>query len=859
MEAAVQSLHRAAMAVAQPGGPDLFAQLVEQLAESLGVAVAFVAVFEDESRTRMRTLAARLDGKPLRNFGYALEGSPCQQVVGNRFRHVGRGVAAEFAQGTLFAAKGMDSYAAYPLNDSAGTPLGLLAAIDREPIADAALAEALLKIFAVRMVAEIERGVADEALRTAALAVSSARGETVFDELTRYLATILHVDVAMIALLDGEPATHLDAIALQLDGRSIPHWRYAIDGTPCKEVLAGGFRAYASHVDELFAGTDTASLGLQSYAGYPLADHDGRTFGLVAVAARRPLANLERIEPMLQIFAVRAGAEIQRQRAEEALRLREDQYRAVFDGSTDALILWSSELRIVDVNPAFTQLYGYSRDEMVGDDFGERLPREEVARRLALIARALQGEESQIETTTYGKRGAFEVELRYLPIVHRGEPHVLCVARDITARRRAEAERSELEAQLRQAQKMEAIGQLTGGIAHDFNNILTSVIGYVVLATERAQAGGDARLVRQLGQAQLAAQRARDLIAQMLTFARRQRSERHVLSPAPLVRQAVQLLRATLPASIELDNLQADAEPEEASSPIEADAVQLEQVLFNLCINARDAIDGSGQIRVRVQDAPGGNWHCASCRSRIDGGRWVQISVADSGSGIAPDVLERMFDPFYSTKPASHGSGMGLAMAHGIVHDHGGHIRVETRPGAGSTFHVMLPPAATVAPVSLASAVPGRRAAPAPMQGRVLLVEDQPLVGDFMTELLESWGLEVVLHRDPLAAQRCLADATQPLQLMITDQTMPQLTGLELARRAAGLRPALPVLLYTGGADIFDALALQGTGVQAVLRKPIAPEGLRVLVRRVLQTPLAMPCASGHGHSESSGLDGAAV
>ena len=265
--------------------------------------------------------------------------------------------------------------------------------------------------------------------------------------------------------------------------------------------------------------------------------------------------------------------------------------------------------------------------------------------------------------------------------------------RDISARREAEAARLALEAQLRQAQKMEAIGQLTGGIAHDFNNILTSVIGYLVLGEERAEGIGDAVLLRQLGQAHLAAQRARDLIAQMLAFARRQRGEARVLDMAPLVRQTLRLLRATLPSSVTLGG---NAGVDDLASPlcVAIDPVQLEQVLFNLCINARDALDGAGRISVDLRAHAHERWQCASCRAPVDGGPWVELSVADSGSGIAPELLERIFDPFFSTKAPGSGSGMGLAMVHGIVHGHGGHLRVRTAPGTGSVFSVMLPRAA---------------------------------------------------------------------------------------------------------------------------------------------------------------------
>jgi PAS domain S-box-containing protein len=524
----------------------------------------------------------------------------------------------------------------------------------------------------------------------------------------------------------------------------------------------------------------------------------------------------------------------ERKQAERALQAREEQYRAIFDGAGDAMALWSRDMRIVDVNRAFTPMFGYTREESVGAVFGVRLPRDEVERRKVLFEQALAGLETQLETVSVRRNGErFDVELRSLPIMHRGEPHVLAVSRDITARRQAEAQRTELEAQLRQAQKMEAIGQLTGGIAHDFNNILTSVIGYVVLASERAENFGDGKLVHQLEQAHVAAQRARDLIAQMLTFARRQRGARAVLALPALVRQTVQLLRATLPSSIELD-----AETDDAAPPVEADAVQIEQVLFNLAINARDAIGShSGRIRVRLRAAANASWHCASCRARVDGAApWVELSVADSGSGIAPEVLERMFDPFYTTKEVGRGSGMGLAMVHGIVHDHGGHLRVETTRGKGSVFRVLLPPARRQAAESASPAGPGGLATPRErLHGRVLVVEDQAMVAEFMGELLDAWGLDVALQRDPLQALRQLEDPAFVLDVLITDQTMPNLTGLELSRRAVLARPTLPVLLYTGDAGEFDAAELRRCGVRAALRKPIAADELRAVLRELLQ------------------------
>jgi PAS domain S-box-containing protein len=518
--------------------------------------------------------------------------------------------------------------------------------------------------------------------------------------------------------------------------------------------------------------------------------------------------------------------------AETRLRASEQQYRAIFDASIDALILWNSRYQRVDVNPAYERIFGWTRDEVIGRGYDQpQFTPAYASPRRDLVQRALGGEACSAELDSLRKDGTrIRVDVHVIPFRHLGEPHVLAIVRDITERRAAEGQREQLEAQLRQAQKMEAIGQLTGGIAHDFNNILTSVIGYLVLAEERAGALGDERLPRQLAKAQLGAQRARELIAQMLAFARRQRSERRVQPLAPLLQQALQLLRSTLPSTVGVDL----ALPDGAGPSAEVDPVQIEQVLFNLCINARDAIGETGLIRVRLR-AAGGDFSCASCRARVEGRGWVEVTVADDGCGIEPQALDRIFEPFFSTKEVGRGSGMGLAMVHGIVHDHGGHVAVQSRPGAGSTFRVLLP----AVDGADGGARSGERAEeadrrPAGLEGRVLLVDDEAMVGEFMAELLEGWGLQVRVERAPLAALDWLADPRHEVDLLITDQTMPQLTGLQLAQRVAALRPRLPVLLYSGNTDAIDAGALPAQGVHALLPKPVDAGALRAFVRRLL-------------------------
>jgi CheY-like chemotaxis protein len=208
-------------------------------------------------------------------------------------------------------------------------------------------------------------------------------------------------------------------------------------------------------------------------------------------------------------------------------------------------------------------------------------------------------------------------------------------------------------------------------------------------------------------------------------------------------------------------------------------------------------------------------------------GRWVELQVADDGCGIAPEAMHRIFDPFFTTKPAGQGTGMGLAMVHGIVHDHGGHVVVDSGVNAGTTFRVLLPVAAATAPATSDAAPRSRPAASPDLAGRALVVEDDAQVGAYLAEQLGAWGLDVTLHADPLAAWHWLQSDPGAVQLVLTDLTMPHLSGLELAQRVRRLQPAMPVLLISADLAAADAQAVRASGVHATLCKPIDPAELR--------------------------------
>jgi CheY-like chemotaxis protein len=286
------------------------------------------------------------------------------------------------------------------------------------------------------------------------------------------------------------------------------------------------------------------------------------------------------------------------------------------------------------------------------------------------------------------------------------------------------------------------------------------------------------------------------------------------------------MLRATLPATLELTH-RVEGDP-----VARVDPVQAHQVLLNLCINARDAMNESGRITVTARRVHVAEMTCASCRHRFSG-EYAELAVADGGSGIAPEVLERMFDPFFSTKEIGQGTGMGLSIVHGVVHDHGGHVLVESGRGAGTTFRVLLPLAGQEAcDTGVAPDAAVRRGAS--LQGRILLVEDEQSVLGFMRELLQGWGLEVVAARDPRDALHWFLLEPDRFDVVLTDHTMPGMTGMELARALVARRADLPVLLYSGRNELLDSTTATAAGIRALLAKPVDQATLRAALHDAL-------------------------
>lgn len=519
----------------------------------------------------------------------------------------------------------------------------------------------------------------------------------------------------------------------------------------------------------------------------------------------------------------------ERKRAEQALRESEEKFATAFRSSPYSLSI--SELdtgRYLDVNWGFERISGYRRDDVLGKtsfDLGiwnDPADRDELIRRL------------RIDGKVRGYELKFRNRLRELRITRcscdvvelGGKPCLLNVLEDITEQRKAEEERATMEQQMRQAQKLEALGQLAGGIAHDFNNILTGVLAYTELAI--IDSAEPAAVRQHLAEVGKAGQRARELVRQILAFSRQQVQARSPLRAHPIVAEAVSLLRSSLPSTIEI---RTSIDPK--APVVLADATQLHQIVMNLCTNAAHAMrDRAGKLEVRFQAVQVDAATSAGVRG-LRPGFYAALTVSDTGHGMDADTLKRSFEPFFTTKGPGEGTGLGLAVVHGIVEDHDGAITVESRVGEGTTFRIFFPEHVMLEiPTAAAPAESARGKGE-----RILFLDDEKMIADSACKLLEHLGYRVSEFTDPQAAMTAFERAPGEFDLVVTDLTMPKHTGIEVARRMLAVRPDLPVLLASGYSGTWTLDKIRPLGLRALIAKPLTSSGIAAAVRKALDEP----------------------
>jgi len=384
-----------------------------------------------------------------------------------------------------------------------------------------------------------------------------------------------------------------------------------------------------------------------------------------------------------------------------------------------------------------------------------------------------------------------------------------------------EQEKAKLEKQVRHSQKMEAIGTLAGGVAHDFNNILYPILGYTEMALDEVSEGSPAR--ENLNEIMTAAQRARKLVEQILTFSRLDHQGRIPLKIHRAVKEALNLLRATLPATIEVVQ-----RIDENCGPVLADPTQIQQVVMNLCTNAFHAMQDHGgtlivgleEIQIASEDLPGSQEPVT----------YVKLTVADTGYGMSKDVLERIFEPYFTTKKVGEGTGMGLAVVHGIIKGYDGDIQVYSEPGNGTTFNVYLPRIYKDAKTDGRTPVKIEKG-----DERILLVDDEDQIARMLEQMLASLGYRVRAVSDPIEALEIFENTPQAFDLVITDMTMPKITGDLLARELMKIRPEIPVILCTGFSKLIDEDRAQKIGIRRLIMKPVIKSEIAGAIREALQ------------------------
>ena len=537
-----------------------------------------------------------------------------------------------------------------------------------------------------------------------------------------------------------------------------------------------------------------------------------------------------------QLVTGRARAYAAAQAMTHELRASEERYRRIVETASEGIWLLDAASRLAFVNPRIAQWLGVAEEAMQGRPVGDFMDPEEAERcRVALAEQSAgRGEGGTIELRLRRADGSpMWVSLSTRPIFDdSGRPTgALGMLTDMNERRQAEERRAALETQLRDAQKMEAIGTLAGGIAHDFNNILAAIIGNVAAARQDAAIGlsGDTSL----GQIERAAVRARSLVQQILTFSRMQAQELHTQALQPVIEETVDMLRAALPAQVEL-LVNLPAEPVH----VRADATQIQQIVMNLCTNAWHALPaGRGRIEVglAVEDSvPAAQADAANTwPPALLAGARAHLWIADNGSGMDEATRARVFEPFFTTKQVGHGTGLGLAVVHGIVSVHGGAINVESTLGAGSRFDLWFP--LEEAPEEAVESQHGALDAPRGTGQHVLCVDDDPAMVLMVDGLLRRAGYRVTTFEQPAAALARVRADPRAFDIVVTDFNMPEMNGMELATAIARAAPHLPIIITSG--FISDEMRQQAGELQigALLQKEYTLERLAGLVHTVLE------------------------
>ncbi|MFH2067612.1 MAG: 7TM diverse intracellular signaling domain-containing protein [Pseudomonadota bacterium] len=526
----------------------------------------------------------------------------------------------------------------------------------------------------------------------------------------------------------------------------------------------------------------------------------------------------------------------ERKKALEEVQQSEKRYRLLAENVKD--VIWTIDLETMKytyLTPSVASFRGFTCEEAMNLSMAETLTPDSQKRVKETVRKELETDRLEtsdpnrsrtIELEYYHKNGSTvwaEVTTTFFRDENGKPIGITGVTRDITERRRAEAERKRLEIQLQQSQKMEAIGTLAGGIAHDFNNILSAIMGNIEISL--AGLAKDGKLAVRLRRVLDACERAKDLVLQILMFSRRSEQARKPVYMNYIIKEVLKLIRASLPSTI---NIKQDITLDKKI--VLSDPIHIHQVVMNLCSNAADAMRESGGVLGIRLDSIVLNREAAEKYHRLSPGDYIRLTVTDTGYGMDPAVMERIFDPFYTTKEQGKGTGMGLSLVHGIVTKMGGAVHVTSRPEKGSVFQVFFPKAGEdlIADEEETDDIPTGNE-------RILFVDDEINIVDMAREMLSGMGYLVTSTASSREAQSIFEKQPEAFDLVITDQTMPDLTGMNLAKAMLRTRSDIPIILCTGFADLIEPEMLQSIGIRELVLKPYSKISMARLIRKLLE------------------------
>ncbi|MHC1727597.1 MAG: PAS domain S-box protein [Syntrophobacteraceae bacterium] len=519
--------------------------------------------------------------------------------------------------------------------------------------------------------------------------------------------------------------------------------------------------------------------------------------------------------------------------AEEELQRLSRRNHLILDAAGEGIIGLNVLGEVVFANPASTQMLHFEPEELFGKSLhtlihhsrpdGAKYPQEECPMYQTLVSGFPSHVRSEVLWRKDGQ--SFPAVYSTTPIVENGEvTGAVITFRDVTDQRQEAEARARLEAQLRQAQKMQAIGTLAGGIAHDFNNILMPIIGYCELALSESQ--NNAKVHRMIDQVLKSSIRAKDLVKQILSFSRKDEQEPKPVQVSLIVKEVLHLLRSSLPTNIEV---QRQIDPDAASGAVMAHPTQIHQILMNLCTNAAHAMgERGGALKIKLSSEETHVWESWGS-ANLAPGSYLRLSISDTGCGIDEEAQQRIFEPYFTTKDPSKGTGLGLSVVYGIVNNLGGEISFSSSAGRGTSFHILLP---RVEPDEIIPAHPSENQPTG--SGYILLVDDEKDVLDLQKEILERAGYTVTAKCSSLDALEAFQANPWRFHLIITDQTMPYMTGIELSKEVLRIRSDIPVLLSSGYSKIIEESKSEMAGITACLMKPLLRNELVEVVQKIL-------------------------